>query len=29
MKIVKESQGGEPAQVSAGDLAIINRLARR
>ena len=29
MKIVKESQGGEPAQVSAEDLAFINRLARR
>ena len=29
MKIVKKSQGGEPAQVSAGDLALINRLARR
>ncbi len=29
MKIVKESQGGEPALVSAEDLALINRLARR
>ena len=29
MKIVKASQGGEPARVSAEDLALINRLARR
>ena len=29
MKIVKASQWGEPAWVSAEDLALINRLARR
>ena len=29
MKIVKESQGGEGVRVSAEELALINRLARR